>query len=140
MKVYIKNSIKKRFKLFSDNPGLLNYIKRKFSVKNPNAKYMKWGQDLISCISPSYTFHHGLALDVIRAIKQFDPTIEIDYSEVKDIMLPCNLTDVEIQQPDNEKYIYHDYQEESIRLGMKFGRGVFELATSAGKNSSYMGS
>ncbi len=134
MKVTFKPSIKKRIKLQCTHPELLNYIKRKFSIKNPNAKYMKWGQDLVSCISPSYTFHHGLAFDVIRAVKEFDSTIEVDVSQIQEILLPMSIRDPEIQQPDNTKYTYYDYQEDSIRLGLKFGRGIFELATSAGKS------
>jgi superfamily II DNA or RNA helicase len=135
MNVSIKKSAKKRLKLFCDNSGLLNHVKRQFSVKNPNAKYMRWGQEILSCISPSYTFHHGLAIDIIKAIKEFDPTIIVDVSDVKDIIMPMSLVteESELEQPKTE-FDYHDYQLDSVQLGLKFGRGIFELATSAGKS------
>ena len=97
---------------------------------------MKWGQDTISCISPSYTFHHGLCMDVVKCIKEFDPTIYIDLGQVSDVILPLSIkvANEDIVQASNEKYVYHDYQLRSVSKGLKFGRGIFELATSAGKS------
>ncbi len=141
-KTYIKfvKVNKSRIKMKSNNEGLLKYIQKSFSVKNDKGrkhgwtKGGNWSKDDISCISDIYTFKPGLSVDIIKFIKKYDMSIKIDISEVRHMIIPSKVTDFDLLQPNNEEFIYHDYQEEAIRKALKVGRGCFIFATSAGKS------
>jgi superfamily II DNA or RNA helicase len=125
---------KNRIKLRSNSVEILNYVKRKYSVKNPNYKHIPFGQKELSCVSPTFTFQVGMTLDIMSTIQELDASIIIDVSEIKDMIIPFSYKNVDLQYPENDNYKYRDYQEKSIRYGLKYGRGTFELATSAGKS------
>jgi len=133
MQLIVKKT-KNRIKITSEDPGLLNFIRRRMTVKNPNYRFTPFGQEEMSCISPTFTFMNGLLFDVLKEARLYDPTVEINLGDVKSIAVPFSIDIDELVPPENSEFIYRDYQEDSIRRGLKFGRGIFELATSAGKS------
>lgn len=127
---------KNRFKLKSNSKQLLNYIKKVFTVDNPNFRFIKFASKTESCISPTFTFLPGLTLDIIKEIKIFDPKCKIFFENTREEVLPLNIdvNEEDLIRPENEKFSYRDYQIEAIKKSLKSGRGLFEFATSAGKS------
>jgi superfamily II DNA or RNA helicase len=127
---------KNRLKLKSNSKQILEFVRKRFTCKNPNFRHIPFGSAHVSCISPTYTFQGGLALDIISAIKSFNPAINIRFGAVKDEVIPFTykVSEDELVQPENTKYTYRDYQADGIRKGLRTGRGTFEYATSAGKS------
>jgi len=125
---------KNRLKISSSNLELLNFIRRRLTVKNPNYRFTPYGQEEVSCISPSFTFMNGLLFDVLKEARLYDPDVKIDLGEAKTSAIPFSIDVDELEPPENTVFKYRDYQRESIVQGLKFGRGIFELATGAGKS------
>jgi superfamily II DNA or RNA helicase len=95
---------------------------------------MPHGQKTLYSISPTYTFQTGLTVDILKEIRTFDPNAVIDIDESINLVRPFRYPVEELSQPENTEYVYRDYQEDAIRKGLMGGRGLFEMATSAGKS------
>lgn len=125
----------RRIQLDCDDQFLFDDLREKFQIINPKLKYQKQGTKFLSPITPNGTIPMGLFFDVYKTVKELRPNEEIVVDpSVKRQCIPFSLKDIEILSPENPKFIYRDYQLRSIELGMKFGRGIFNLATSAGKS------
>lgn len=136
---FIKNQ-KHRLKIISEDEVVKQYIKQQFSVPNPSFRFQPHASKDITPISLLWTFPDGLALDIIKSLKnKFGSSIDIDISEVKDIIRPFSYTPEKIIQPENLEFVYRDYQEHGIRLGLKYGRGLYHWATASGKSASMYG-
>lgn len=136
MEVKLKKLNKNRLRIISDSQELLNFVRKHFTVKNPTYRFQPFGQKHLSCISPTNTCHHGLALDIIQRVRAFDRTTSVDVSEVKDLIMPFSfkVNTSDLLQPINKEYKYRDYQADAIIRGLRSGRGTFEMATNAGKS------
>lgn len=130
-----------RIKMRSNNELLLKHIRSHFSVPNTKKEFMKFADDKLSPISLLYSFCEGFTFDVIKKIKELSPNCIIDISEIRSIINPLNLkiTADELIQPENETYQYRFYQEEVIISSLKYGRGVIDNATGAGKSLAQYG-
>lgn len=128
-------SNKNRLKYSSNSSVLENFVVRSFTVKNENYRFIPHASPENSCISPLKSFLPGLTFDIISSARTRYPNVKIDISEVKDIVIPFSIKpDSLVNCENSEKYTYFDYQSESIYLGLKYGRGIFNLATGAGKS------
>ena len=125
---------KGRLQLTSNSIEFLDYVKRQFTIPNPMAGRHNWATDELTCISPIYSFKEGMAFDIIKSIRAYNIDIQIDITEVKDILVPMSMKEFELIQPENEKIRYYDYQEDAINRAMKNGRGCFVFATGSGKS------
>lgn len=123
-----------RLQLTSNSLEFLEYLKRQFTIKNPMAGKHKWAPEELTCISPIYSFKEGMTFDIIKKIKDYNKNIEIDISEIQDVLIPMSMKEFELIQPENPKIRYYDYQEDAIRRAMKYGRGCFIFATGSGKS------
>jgi superfamily II DNA or RNA helicase len=125
----------KRIQLDCDDETLFEELRVKFRVVNPNLKYQTMGSKFLSPITPIGTIPMGLFFDVYKMVKQLRPTeqITVDPLLMKQAV-PFSFKDVEIINPENDKFVFRDYQLLSVQYGMKYGRGIFNLATSAGKS------
>lgn len=132
--VKLKKAINGRVKLLCKDRKLLHFVKRRFTVKNPNYRYQRWGEKELSPISVVYTYPIGLTFDIMLIIKEYDPSIKIDISEIKDLIKPISFNLDKISDVQNSKYQYRDYQSIIIKSCLKFGRGLIESATSSGKS------
>lgn len=123
-----------RLQLTSNCEEFLAYIQRQFTIKNPMARMYEWASEELTCISQLYSFKEGMAFDIIQKIKSYNKNIEVDISEVKDILVPMCIKNFELIQPENQNIKYYDYQEDAINRAMKYGRGCFIFATGSGKS------
>jgi superfamily II DNA or RNA helicase len=139
--IYLKFSKSRmsRLKMESNDPGLIAYIKSKFTVPNPNFRFQPHADKNLSPISLINTFNSGLCLDLIKVAKEKNPYVVVDISEVRDIIRPFSFMPEKILPLDNPDIIYRDYQEGGIRLALKFGRGTFAMATASGKSALMWG-
>ena len=130
-----------RIKMLSNNELLLKHIRSHFSVPNTKKEFMKFADDKLCPISLLYSFNEGLTLDIIKKVKELSPDCRIDISEVKNIINPLNIKIIadDLVQPENESFVYRFYQEEVIIASLKYGRGVIDNATGAGKSLSQYG-
>jgi superfamily II DNA or RNA helicase len=121
-------------KIDSNDSFVLDYIRDKFSIPNKAKKYSRYASDNICPITPVGSFLPGLFFDILKELKIGFPKYDIDYKDIKDLVFPFSIKDVDIVNPENKKYIYRDYQLDGIKQGLKYGRGVFDQATGAGKS------
>ena len=139
-KIKFEKNQKHRLKLVCEDRIVLDYIRQQFSVPNPSFRFQPHASKDITPISLLWTFPDGLALDIIKSLKnKFGNNIEIDITDVKDIIRPFSYTPEKIIQPENPEIVYRDYQEYGIRLGLKYGRGLYHWATASGKSASMYG-
>ena len=129
----------------SDKPGMLRFecnseqviekIIEKFTVPNPNYRFSRWANLTLCPITANHSFLSGLIYEISVKAKMIYSEIVLNFDNVKDVILPFTYTPLELEKVENsEKFKYYDYQEDAIRLGLRFGRGVLQLATSAGKS------
>lgn len=125
-----------RIKMISNNELLLKHVRSHLSVKNHKKEYMKFADETLCPISLLYSFYEGLTFDIIRKILEISPKCKIDLSQVKDIINPLNrkLLTEDLIQPENQTFKYRFYQENALLSAMKYGRGVVDHATGAGKS------
>jgi len=123
-----------RIKLEASSELILNRIQTKFSVTNPSYRFSRYAQPTISPISPNGSFLPGMIFDICVEIKKEIPSIKLDFQNVKDIILPFSYNIEALEQPENTKYKYFDYQEVAIKVCLKNGRGCIVCATSGGKS------
>ena len=125
---------KNRILIEADN-DILDELKYHFTAPNPAAKFSPYAQPMVSPITPLGSFHIGLFKEIYEKLEELFPLEEIDIDQdvLKRAFPLRDCPDVLIQA-DNEKYIYRDYQESSIRSSLTFGRGVILLPTRSGKS------
>lgn len=135
---YVKFTYKRsRIFMESDDISILDFVKTQHMVENKTAKIFfdkKYIPKFICPISELYSFQSGMFYDIVECIKHNFPDTVINWSEVKSIVNPFPINNVNIIQPENQYYKYLDYQEEAIKLGLQYGRGCFDLATASGKS------
>lgn len=139
-KLKFQKNQKHRLKLVTEDKIVLDYIRKQFSTENPKYRFSPHSEAIISPISLLHTFPDGLALDIIKSVKaKFGNNIEIDISEVKHIIQPISFSPDKILPLGNPKYEYRDYQEDAIKIGLRYGRGLFHYATASGKSAIMWG-
>lgn len=141
MEKYIKFRLAgTKAKIESNDTYLFKFLYSTFSCKNNLKRFVKYAKTLDTAITPTGFYEIGMTFDIIKIIKQNKYEIDIDID--KDLMLklkPLSIDNVEIIQPENKSITYRDYQYESIRYYLKYGRGIFELPTGSGKSLSIYG-
>lgn len=109
----------------------ISYVRNMFKVKNPNPKASVYTKYFYP-ITPAGKFDIGLYSTIKERLSEFSDETEIveegdDYLEY---VFP-SLGNLSIKNIDGFKY--YDYQKESIFNMFKFGRGIINLPTAAGK-------
>jgi superfamily II DNA or RNA helicase len=135
-KIYIKllKNSKNRIKLETNSDVLLKFIKARYTTHNPAFRFAPHAPKEVCLISPTNTFNCGMAMDIIQVAREKYPQVIIDITEVKDIIRPFSYSILDLEQAENPEFIYRDYQEEAIKLFLKFGRGVINYPTGSGKS------
>jgi superfamily II DNA or RNA helicase len=124
-----------RIQLKCDDRDLFDRIRLLFSIKNPNKRHSRFAQDRLYAMTPLGTFKPGLLKDLLTSINSIDPNIKVSVPQcVLDVAFPCNVQPERLLEVSADGFENRDYQEESVRLALKYGRGVILLATSAGKS------
>lgn len=120
----------------TNNPLVRDKIYNVFSEPNKAFKYSKYAKLFVCPITPRGTFLPGMTYDICIEVKKYFPNLEIDFRNIKEILLPFshNVKLEDIDEVENEKYIYYDYQANSILKGLQYGRGIFHIATAGGKS------
>jgi superfamily II DNA or RNA helicase len=125
---------KTRLRFKTDNKDLNDLLREEYQVANPAVKFSPYAAEFLSPISPLGSFQVGLSYDILRWVKKNFPNEKIKIEQdILNIIKPSYKFD-KIKQPNNTDYVLRDYQEETVKLALKNGRGTFELATSAGKS------
>jgi len=110
-------------------------IREHFSVKNDNAFFMrKFGRKFINsriyCMTPTGLFDPGLFYEVLRYIKA-NYKDEVTYDDkIRDVIKP---TFINQDVYDNLKLKLRDYQNETVKQALLFGRGIIKVGTGGGK-------
>lgn len=113
-----------------DSIETLSYIRRVFSVPNPNPKASVYSKTL-HVILPNGRFDIGLYSDIRKEIEKKYPDAKIsETSEFKEAVYPYFLSTEPLKI---DGVTYYDYQIESISVMLSSGRGVIKLPTGAGK-------
>ena len=125
---------KEKIRLITDD---LDNIREHFSVKDETARFRMRGRarfysnSRIYCITPTGLFEPGLFFDILSYIKQEYPNT--DYQIDQDILPIVKPTYKEERAYDNLKFPLRDYQLDSVKEALKFGRGIIKLGTGGGK-------
>ena len=125
---------KDKIRLITDD---LDDIREHFSVKDETARFRMRGRarfysnPRIYCITPTGLFEPGLFFDILSYIKQEYPNI--DYQIDQDILPIVKPIYKEERAYDNLKFPLRDYQLDSVKEALKFGRGIIKLGTGGGK-------
>lgn len=112
-------------------------IREHFSVKNPNAFFMKrfgrkFTAERIYCITPTGLFDTGMFYEILRYITGHFPEIEIKYDDkIKQAIKP-SLSDNALPY-DSLNLKLRDYQYETVKQALLFGRGIIKVGTGGGK-------
>jgi superfamily II DNA or RNA helicase len=126
-----------RVQIHCSEPDLFDRIRLEYSIKNPNVKFSRFAPDRLHAITALGSFKPGLMKDILTTIQDIDVDKEITYNIDEDVLatcFPCKVEPERLLEVSADGFESRDYQEESIRLGLKNGRGVILLATSAGKS------
>ena len=125
---------KEKIRLISDD---LDSIREHFSVKDETARFRMRGRarwaapSRIYCITPTGLFEPGLFFDIFSYIKQEYPNKDVEVSpDILPIVKPIYK---EERAYDNLKFPLRDYQLDSVKEALKFGRGIITLGTGGGK-------
>ena len=125
---------KNKIKLITNE---LSNIREHFSVKDETARFRFRGrarfavQSRIYNITPTGLFEPGLFFDILSYIKLNYPNENIDIDK---LILPIvKPTFKEERLYDNLKFPLRDYQSDSVKEALKFGRGIIKLGTGGGK-------
>jgi len=125
---------KEKIRLITDD---LDNIREHFSVKDETARFRMRGRarfysnSRIYCITPTGLFEPGLFFDILTYIKQEYPNIDCQIDE--DILPIVKPAYKEERSYDNLKFPLRDYQLDSVKEALKFGRGIIKLGTGGGK-------
>ena len=125
---------KEKIRLITDD---LDDIREHFSVKDETARFRMRGRarfysnSRIYCITPTGLFEPGLFFDILTYIKQEYPNIDCQIDQ--DILPIVKPTYKEERAYDNLKFPLRDYQLDSVKEALKFGRGIIKLGTGGGK-------
>jgi len=125
---------KEKIRLITDD---LDNIREYFSVKDETARFRMRGRarfysnSRIYCITPTGLFEPGLFFDILSYIKQEYPNT--DYQIDQDILPIVKPIYKEERAYDNLKFPLRDYQLDSVKEALKFGRGIIKLGTGGGK-------
>ena len=125
---------KEKIRLITDD---LDYIREYFSVKDETARFRMRGRarfysnSRVYCITPTGLFEPGLFFDILSYIKLEYPNT--DYQIDLDILPIVKPVYKEERAYDNLKFPLRDYQLDSVREALKFGRGIIKLGTGGGK-------
>ena len=110
-------------------------IREHFSVKNDNAFFMrKFGRKFINsriyCMTPTGLFDPGMFYEILKHIKT-NYQIEVTYDDkIKQVVKP-SFSNQNIF--DNLKLKLRDYQLETVKQALLFGRGIVKVGTGGGK-------
>lgn len=130
-----------RIGMQSNSPALLHRLREVMSSENKEVRFMEHADERNYLISDGMSFYEGLLFDVISTTKSLDPSCRIDITRVSSRVLPLKgLQEKSMVYPQNDSYVYRDYQEDAIQAMMKYGRGVIAYATGAGKSLIQYGS
>lgn len=112
-------------------PAANSYVRELFKVRNPNPKATVYNKFLYP-MSPNGRFDIGLFPLIKDRIKNDDKghTISILQNDFLHYVVP-KLGDYDIESI--EGFTYYGYQEDAIINMIKFGRGIINLPTGAGK-------
>ncbi len=125
---------KDKIRLITDD---LDNIREHFSVKDETARFRMRGRarfysnPRIYGITPTGLFEPGLFFDILSYIKQEYPNT--DYQINQDILPIVKPVYKEERAYDNLKFPLRDYQLDSVKEALKFGRGIIKLGTGGGK-------
>ena len=125
---------KDKIRLITDD---LDNIREHFSVKDETARFRMRGRarfysnPRIYGITPTGLFEPGLFFDILSYIKLEYPNT--DYQIDQDILPIVKPTYNEERAYDNLKFPLRDYQLDSVKEALKFGRGIIKLGTGGGK-------
>ena len=121
--------------------SLLNEVRMHFSIKNDAARFVqRFGSGFypsrIYAITPTGRFDPCLYFEIQKFLKNYHSItkIDVDHDFVKYI-LPGKFNDkfTCIQELNELKLPLRDYQQETVRKCIEYGRGVIILATGGGK-------
>jgi superfamily II DNA or RNA helicase len=112
-------------------------IREFFSVKNKNAFFMKrFGKGFVNsriyCITPTGLFEPGLFFEILKYIKNKTENVDITYDDkilsivkptISHSLDPFNRLSLELR----------DYQIETVKKAITFGRGIVKVGTGGGK-------
>lgn len=114
---------------------VMTLLKKKFSVKNESAKFMKkFGRtipDKKFAIDKMGRFDFGLYKDILKFLKDQNFNT-IDFTDEFKTHLRCGIGVDEIF--DGFAYPHRDFQKEIVSLCLKHGRGTVKSATGSGKS------
>jgi len=125
---------KEKIRLISDD---IDSIREHFSIKDETARFRMRGRarwaapSRLYCITPTGLFEPGLFFDIFSYIKQEYPNKDCEIDQ--DILSTVKPTYKEERAYDNLKFPLRDYQLDSVREALKFGRGIIKLGTGGGK-------
>jgi superfamily II DNA or RNA helicase len=129
-----KDKRENRLRLSTDNEDLEDLLNLEWSCPNPGARFSPWAETTLSPISTLGSFQTGLAIDILKWVKKKFPNEKLIIDEeIRDRIKP-NFNINELKQPNNTTFKLRHYQEKTVNLALKYGRGTFELCTSAGKS------
>jgi superfamily II DNA or RNA helicase len=120
---------------------LLNEVRMHFSIKNEAARFaQKYGRGFfpsrLYAITPTGRFDSCLYFEIQKFLKNYHGVtkIDVDHDFVKSI-LPgkFNSSYSSIQDLSKLNLSLRDYQQETVRKCIEYGRGVIILATGGGK-------
>jgi superfamily II DNA or RNA helicase len=141
---YIKLNGHNRLCIATHNMEAFKALRKTFTYENPIAKYAGFGDQFLYGISPIGQFKTGLFTDIYIEAKKHFPNVYVD-QEIINLIQPINdYTRVEEASADllplpREGFSYRQVQANAIGKWLKFGRGVVELPTAAGKNILILG-
>lgn len=114
---------------------VMTLLKKRFSVKNDAAKFMKkFGRQIPDkkyAIDKMGRFDFGLYREILTFLKN-ENFKTIDYTDEFKQHLKCGIGVDEIF--DGFKYPHRDFQREIVKLCLKHGRGTVKSATGSGKS------
>ena len=127
---------KSRLKMETNDVRLKTFIFDAFTVPNPHYRFQPHGKKTLCPISPVGTFLPGLSFDIISTAMQRMPGLVVDIEDSRGDIFPFSVKveEDEVVDPENEKFVYRDYQLDGIIEALKWGRGKFELPTGSGKS------
>lgn len=134
--VTVKFSVYSKNKGIIESPTILPILREKLSVANKQAHFIKKsiGRDVprIYCITLGGKFDLGLYSLIIKTLKTLPIQIKFEYSPDFRQKICPTIEGFEDDLPPMSLPPY-EYQDESVRRMMKFGRGCILVGTGGGK-------
>ena len=126
--------VKDKIRIISDK---LDAIREHFSVADDTARFRLRGRarfyanTRIYCITPTGLFEPGMFFDILSFVKREYPNEEIICGAgITEVVKPTYKIPVAYN---NLKHQLRDYQLDSVKEALKFGRGIIKLGTGGGK-------